>query len=120
MGGPTLQIVDNGGVFGAALLGFLLSLPLSLFLAYWLSAVKRRMVVVTGAFVGAFVGFLIILGWAGTLIFDTPLPNAGGGPSFFGSLLLCSALGLSFGILADVIVARITARDYRRQTPAHE
>ena len=76
MSGPTLQIIDNQGIFLADLLGFILSLPVALFLAYWMSAVKRPMVVVTGAFIGSFLGFLIILAWVGTLIFDTVLPGA--------------------------------------------
>jgi hypothetical protein len=114
MGGPALQIVDSQGIFVADLIGFILSLPIVLFLAYWMSAVKRPMVVVTGAFVGGFVGFLIILAWVGTLIFDTVLPGATAGATFFGSLLFCSALGLSFAIIADLLVARRTAKDYRR------
>ena len=106
MGGLTLQIIDNQGIFQADLLGFILSLPIVLFLAYWMSAVKRPMVVVTGAFIGSFLGFLIILAWVGTLIFDTVLPGANPGSTFFGSLLFCSALGLSVAIIADLIVAR--------------
>jgi hypothetical protein len=120
MSGPTLQIIDGQGIFQAALLGFILSLPISLFLAYWMSAVKRPMVVVTGAFIGSFLGFVIILAWVGTLIFDTVLPGASAGSTFFGSLLFCSALGLSCAIIADLIVARLTAKDYRRQAVVHE
>ena len=114
MGGPTLQIVDPQGIWLADLFGFILSLPISLFLAYWISNVKRPMVVVTGAFIGCFLGFLIILGWVGTLIFDTTLPGATTGAVFFGSVLFNSALGLLIAIFADLIVARLTARDYRR------
>jgi hypothetical protein len=120
MGGPALQIIDNQGIFLADLIGFILSLPVSLFLAYWMSAVKRPMVVVIGAFIGSFLGFLIILGWVGTLIYDTVLPGASAGSTFFGSLLFCSALGLSFATISDLIVARLTAKDYRRQTVVHE
>jgi len=120
MSGPTLQIIDGQGIFYAALFGLIVSLPLSLFLVFWMSAVKRRMAVVTGAFIGGFIGFLIILGWVGTLIFDTVLPNVSPAAAFFGTVLLCSALGLAFGVIADVIVARLTARDYRRQTAIHE
>jgi hypothetical protein len=120
MGGPALMIIDNQGIFQADLLGFILSLPIVLFLAYWMSAVKRPMVVVTGAFIGSFLGFLIILAWVGTLIFDTVLPGATPGGTFFGSLLFCSALGLSLGIIADLIVARLTAKDYRRPAVVHE
>ena len=120
MGGPALQIIDNQGIFQADLIGFILSLPIVLFLAYWMSAVKRPVVVVTGAFIGSFLGFLIILAWVGTLIFDTVLPGANPGSTFFGSLLFCSALGLSVAIIADLIVARLTAKDYRRPAVVHE
>jgi hypothetical protein len=120
MGSPALQIIDNQGIFQADLIGFILSLPIVLILAYWMSAVKRPMVVVTGAFIGSFLGFLIILAWVGTLIFDTVLPGASAGSTFFGSLLFCSALGLSVAIIADLIVARLTAKDYRRPVVVHE
>ena len=120
MGGPALQIIDNQGIFQADLIGFILSLPVALFLAYWMSAVKRPTVVVIGAFIGSFLGFLIILAWVGTLIFDTVLPGANPGSTFFGSLLFCSALGLSVAIIADLIVARLTAKDYRRPAVVHE
>ena len=69
---------------------------------------------------GALLGFLIILGWVGTLIFNTPLPNASPGATFFGSVLLCSTLGLAAAIIADLIVARLHRRDYRRQTLVYE
>jgi hypothetical protein len=120
MGGPALQIIDGQGIFLADLCGFILSLPIALFLVYWMSEVKRHMAVVTGAFIGSFLGFLIILGWVGTLIFDTVLPNATAGATFFGSLLFCSALGLSFGIISDLIIARLSASDYRRQAAVSE
>jgi hypothetical protein len=120
MGGPALMIVDNQGIFVADLIGFILSLPTVLLLAYWMSEVKRPMVVVTGAFIGCFLGFLIILAWVGTLIFDTVLPGATPGATFFGSLLFCSALGLSVAIIADLVVARLTTRDYRRPSAVHE
>ena len=120
MEGPALMIIDNQGIFEASLIGFLLSLPVVLFLAYWISAVKRPTVVVIGAFIGGFLGFLIILAWVGTLVFDTVLPGATSGGTFFGSLLFCSALGLSFAVLSDLIVARMTAKDYRRPVVVHE
>ena len=120
MEGPALMLIDNQGIFEASLIGFLLSLPVVLFLAYWISAVKRPTVVVTGAFIGGFLGFLIILAWVGTLVFDTVLPGATSGGTFFGSLLFCSALGLSFAVISDLIVARMTAKDYRRPVVVHE
>ena len=120
MGGPALQIIDGSGIFLADLGGLILSLPVALFLVYWMSAVKRHVAVITGTFIGSFLGFLIILGWVGTLIYDTVLPNATAGATFFGSLFICSALGLSFGIITDLVVARLNASDYRRQATIHE
>ncbi len=120
MGGPALQIIDPQGIFLADLFGLILSLPISLFLAFWMSMVRRRMVVVVGAFIGSFLAFLVILGWVGTLIYDTVLPNANPGSTFFGSVLICSAAGLLVGIFADLIVARLTSQDYRRTSAVHE
>lgn len=120
MGGPALIIVDSHGVFAADLIGLILALPIAMFLAFWMSAVKRRAVVVFGAFLGAFLGFLVILAWVGELIFDSVLPGANPGSTFFGSLLICSAAGLACGILADLIVARATRRDYRRPMSVSE
>ncbi|HEV2583557.1 MAG TPA: PTS sucrose transporter subunit IIBC [Ktedonobacteraceae bacterium] len=120
MGGLTLIIMDNQGIFLADLFGLLLSLPTALFLAFWMSAVKRKAAVVIGAFVGAFLGFVVILGWVGELIYDTVLPGATSGSTFFGSVLICSAAGLVFGILADLLVARLTRKDYRRPSAITE
>jgi hypothetical protein len=108
-------------IFIGNFFGFLLALPISLFLAYWLSAVKNQKVVVFGALAGALISFLIILGWVDTLFFDKPLPGANGGSVFFGSVLLCSTMGLIGGILTDLLLARRNAYDYRRRTSeAHE
>jgi len=120
MGGPALIIVDNHGVFAADLIGLILALPIAMFMAFWMSAVKRRAVVVLGAFIGSFLGFLVILGWVGELIFDSVLPGANTGSVFFGSLFLNSAAGLAGGIFADLIVARLTRRDYRRPASISE
>ncbi len=116
---PAMQITLND-IFIGGFCGFLLSLPVALFLAFWMSAVKNRLIVVLGAFIGALLGFIIILGWVGTLVFSTPLPGANGGSTFFGSVLLCSVLGLAGGIIFDLIVARRNARDYRRQAVVHQ
>lgn len=102
-------------VFIGGILGFLISLPIALFLAFWLSNVKNRAAVVIGAFIGALLGFLIIQAWAGTLISNTPLPGANGASAFFGGLLFCSAMGLIGGIVSDLLVAGRSTRDYRRQ-----
>ncbi|HLH60930.1 MAG TPA: PTS sucrose transporter subunit IIBC [Ktedonobacteraceae bacterium] len=121
MGGPALQIIDPHGIFWGDLFGFILALPVALFLAFWMSSVKNRLAVVVGAFIGAFLAFVIILGWVGTLIYDTVLPGASPGSTFFGSLFLCSVGGLSGGIIADLIVARMSRRDYLRSpSAAHE
>ncbi|RAQ96610.1 PTS sucrose transporter subunit IIBC [Thermogemmatispora tikiterensis] len=118
MGGPALIINPSDGLFLASLFGFLLSLPLSLFVIFWVSVVlvRRRWIVLLGAFIGAFIGLLAILGWVDTLIFDTPLPNAQVGATFFGALFLCSILGLVGGMLADWLAARSESRRSRRQT----
>jgi hypothetical protein len=98
-----------------AFFGLLLSLPIALFLAFWISAVKKRSAVIGGAFFGAIIGFLAIISWAGTLIYKTKLPGANGASAFFGGILLCAALGLTGGILTDLVVATKNNRDYRRQ-----
>lgn len=117
---PALKIPIDG-IFIADLCGFILALPISLFLAFWLSEVKNRMTVVMGAFAGSLLGFLAILGLVDTLIFDQPLPNANPPATFFGSVLLCSVVGLSTAIILDLIVAQRNRRDYRRPSAvAHE
>ncbi|GHO92458.1 hypothetical protein KSF_025060 [Reticulibacter mediterranei] len=113
---PAFNVNIGDPIFIGAFFGFLISLPVSLFLAFWLSAVKKRAAVVIGAFVGALLGLLILLGWAGTLIYDQPLPGANGGSVFFGSLFFCTVLGLSGGILTDLLIARKSRRDYLRAT----
>jgi hypothetical protein len=120
MGGPELTIVDNQGIFLADLFGLILALPVALFLAFWMSDVKNKAAVVTGAFIGAFLAFVVILGWVGELIYNTVLPGASSGSTFFGSLLICSIAGLAFGILSDLIVARVNRKDYRRPTAVQE
>ena len=119
--GPELQLIDPDGVFWGALFGLILALPMALFMSFWLSAVRNRTAVIIGSFVGGFLAFLVILGWAGTLIYDTSLPGAGGGPAFFGSVLFCAAAALAFGVGADMLLARINPRQYRRSAGmAHE
>ncbi len=108
----TLNIGDP--VFIGGIFGFLISLPIALFLAFWMSAVKNSTAVVIGAFIGALLGFLIIQAWAGTLIFNTSMAGASGASIFFGSALFCSIMGLIGGIISDLFVARRSTRDYRR------
>src|SRR5205807_9016490 len=90
---PALKIPIDG-FFMADLCGFILALPISLFLAFWLSAVKNRLTVLIGAFAGALLGFLAVLGLADTLTFDQPPPNATRARTFSGPVLLCSVLAL--------------------------
>lgn len=114
MSDPRALPILIGDIFG-----FIIALPIALFLAFWLSSVKSKIAVVVGAFIGALIGFLAIEAWAGTLIFDTPLQGADGAPVFFGSVLFCTILGLIGAILTDLLVARVSQRDYMRQ-PVHE
>jgi hypothetical protein len=114
-----LGALSFDGITIGALIGFLLSLPIALFLVYWLSAVKKRSAVIVGGLIGALIAFIAVLGWAGTLFRSTPLTGANGASAFFGGLLLCIAAGLIGGIAVDLIVASRNARDYRRQI-SHE
>ena len=116
--GLTLKVPIDA-IFIGDLCGFILSLLIVPFMAFWISAVKNKWVVVFGGIIGSVLGFIIILGWVGTLVYDTPLPGANGGNTFFGSVLLCSALGLSVAIIMDVVVARANKEDYRRRS-VHE
>ncbi len=100
--------VSINDIFIGDIFGFVFALPFALFIAFWLSAVKKRGAVVFGAFLGAFLAFVGILAWANTL------SGANGGATFFGSLFFCSAAALVGGIITDLLVARITSRDYRR------
>jgi hypothetical protein len=100
------------GIFIGDAIGFVLALPLSLFIAFWLSAVKKRTAVIWGAFLGALIACVAIYFWA------TSVPGADGGATFFGSLFICSIAALIGGMSTDLLVARLTSRDYRRL--AHE
>jgi hypothetical protein len=117
---PALNFDPSSGIFIGDFFGFIIALPISLFLAFWISSVKHWQPVVIGAFVGALLGFFIILGWVGTLIFDTPLPNANPAAVFFSAIFICAALGLSGGILVDLLVGRARSNDYRRQHALEE
>ncbi|GCF09346.1 PTS sucrose transporter subunit IIBC [Dictyobacter arantiisoli] len=114
IGALSLDQVTIGAFFG-----FLLSLPIALFLVFWLSAVKKRSAVILGGFAGTLIAFLVILAWAGTLIRSQPIEGANGASAFFGGVLLCAAAGLVGGIVVDLLVARRNSRDYRRQL-SHE
>jgi hypothetical protein len=112
---PALIINPGDPIFIGAFWGFVLALPVSLFLAYWMSAVRNHAAVVFGALVGDLIAFLILLGWLDTLIFDTPLPGANGAATFFSAIFFCSTLGLVGGIVTDLLIARRTRRAYMRQ-----
>lgn len=106
-------------IFYGDILGFILALPLGLFLAFWLSAVKNRAAVVFGALIGALIPFVFILFWVGGFFVPQQLKNVNGVPVFYGSLLISAIAALIGGMITDLIVARFNNRDYRRQV-AHE
>ena len=110
-----LSSLSLDGANIGAFFGFLLALPIALFLVYWLSAVKNHLAVIAGGFVAALIAFIVVLGWAGTLFRSTPLDGVNGASTFFGGLLLCAAAGLIGGITVDMIVANRNRSDYRRQ-----
>ncbi|GAC1652064.1 MAG: hypothetical protein NVS4B12_23260 [Ktedonobacteraceae bacterium] len=112
---PALKFSLGDPIFIGDFWGTVLALPIALFLAFWLSNVKNKVTVIGGALVGVLIGFLGILCIVGTLIHPNPLPHVDGVATFFSTLLLNSALGLSAGILIDVVVARRNERDYQRQ-----
>jgi hypothetical protein len=94
--------------FLSVISGVVLALPIALALSYWIGygSIRHPATGVLGAFAGALFGFLVILGWVGTFIFSTPLPGANGVATFFGSLLLCSILGVMGCIFTDQIILR--------------
>lgn len=117
---PALNFDPSSGIFIGDIFGLIIALAIALFLAFWISSVKNWLAVVIGALVGGIVGFLIILGWVGTLIYDTPLPGANPAAVFFGSIFFCGALALGFGIIVDLLVARANSNDYRRRSALEE
>jgi hypothetical protein len=106
-------------IFIGDICGLILALPIGLFLAFWLSAVKNRAAVVFGALLSALIPFFFILFWVGGLFVPQQLAHANGGAVFFGSLLISAIAALIGGMLTDLIVARLSSRDYRRQV-AHQ
>ena len=103
------------GIFIGDFWGTVLSVPIALFLAFWLSNVKNKIAVIGGALIGILLGFFGILCIVGTVFRPTPLPNVDGVTIFFSALLLNSALGLIFGIGTDLIIANRNERNYRRE-----
>src|SRR5260221_11143537 len=90
---PAMQITLND-IFIGGFSGFLLSLPISLFLAFWMSAMKNRGVVVLGASVGELLVFIIIPGWVDVVIFCASLPCANRVLTFVRLGFTVSVLGL--------------------------
>jgi hypothetical protein len=114
-----MSALNFNDIFYGDICGLILALPIGLFLAFLLSAVKNRAAVVIGALIGALIPFVFILFWVGALFVPLQLKDANGGSVFFGSLLLCTIAALIGGIITDLIVARSNNRDYRRQV-VHE
>lgn len=112
---PALKFSLGDPIFIGDFWGTLISLPVALFLAFWLSNVKNKVAVIGGALVGVIIGFLGVLCIVGTLIHPDPLPYVDGVATFFSTVLFNSALGLSAGILTDLVISRRNERDYRRQ-----
>ncbi len=115
---PAFQVNITDHIVIGDLCGFVLALPTALFLAFWISSgsISRPVIGVLGAFAGALFGFLVILGWVGTLIFAKPPLGTTGTATFFGSLLLCSILGVVGCILTDEVILRRRSRDSRLHT----
>ena len=107
---PSLIINPGDPLFIGATAGFLLAMPVALLLAYWICDVKNKIAVLVGAFMGSLLGFIGVLGLVNTLIFSTSLPDTNGAATFFGTLFLCSILGLIGAILTDLAVAHSTAK----------
>lgn len=106
----------SDGAFIADFFGFLLALPMALFLSFWFSAVKRRWAVVLGALLFTIIGAVIIYLWVG---YPQDMPDFNPAAVFFGSLLFNSIMGLIGGMVLDLLIGRISSRDYRN-TVAHE
>ncbi len=101
-------------IFYGCIFGFILALPLALFVSYWFSAVKNHLAVVFGAFLGALIGVLIIYFWTAQPFSPQPLAYVNGVATFFGTLFFCAIAGVVGGMLMDLFVARGRSRDYRR------
>jgi len=112
---PALKVSIGDPIFIGAFWGMVLALPIAPFLAFWISNVKNKIAVIAGAFGGVVLGFLIMLCFVGTLIRPDPLPHVDGVATFFSSVLLDAALGLATGIVTDLLIARRSDKDYRRQ-----
>ena len=109
----------SGGIFIADIFGFILALPISLFLAFWMSAVRSKAAVIFGALVGAIIGFFIIDGVAASLVQSNPAMFSGAA-TFFGSLIFCTAMAIAGGMITDLLLGR-NPKQYRDGSDfAHE
>src|SRR5579859_1489869 len=79
---PSGGFCNVDGILIGDIFGLILALPIALFLAYWLSAVKSHWAVVIGALVFAIIGFVLLYGWASSLG-TNGAPGANGGSVFF-------------------------------------
>ena len=111
---PSLIINPGDPLFIGAIVGFLLAVPIALFLAYWIGNVRYKIAVLVSACMGSLLGFVGVLGWVNTLIFSTSLPDANGVSTFFGTHFICSLLGLMGAILTDLSVAQHIAKDRQK------
>ena len=102
------QVSITDPIFIGDFCGFVLALPTTLFLAFWISSdsIKHPVRGVSSACIGALLGFLVILGWVGTLFSAKPMPGVNGAATFFGSFLLCSILGVMACIITDTDILR--------------
>ena len=105
----------TNGFFIADFWGALIALPLALGVTFWVSNVKNKGAVVGGGLLGILVGFVGILLWLGPVFHTNPLPNTDPVAVFFGTLFFCAILGLIFGLVTDLLIAKRNERDYRRQ-----
>jgi len=109
----------SSGLFIADIFGLILALPISLFLAFWMSAVRSKAAVVFGALVGAIIGFFVIDGVATSLAVSNPALFSGAA-TFFGSLIFCTAMAIAGGMITDLLLGR-NPKQYRDDSDfAHE
>jgi hypothetical protein len=116
---PSFVFNPGDGIFIADIFGFILALPIALFLSFWMSAARNKMAVILGSLVGAVIGFLVINGVAATIAKTAPSlvqPAA----VFFGSLIFCATMAISAGAITDLLVGRTRSRDYNPTNLAHE
>jgi hypothetical protein len=95
----------SGGILIADIFGLILALPVSLFLAFWMSAVRSKAAVICGALIGGIIGFFIIDGVTATIVKSNPA-SFSGAATFFGSLIFCTAMAIAGGMVTDLLLGR--------------